>query len=197
MCCSDTKPFLPVDDLLDRCGTARCARLRDRHSRGGLEDGPTLIRAEEPGTTACRGRRPNKIRGNDGSGGCTVAGNGSARSCRSRGQRDRVAALERGIGAEIRTDEPVTTGDRRGRREVHQRRRVETAPATCRIWGYSLYSSPYYRLWWRFFFRPRIPLTIAAKGTGPTATACSRSRWKSFPRWREVRRLNRKVNSSR
>ena len=29
-------------------------------------------------------------------------------------------------------------------------------------WGYSLYSSPYYRLWWRFFFRPRIPLTIAA-----------------------------------
>ena len=28
--------------------------------------------------------------------------------------------------------------------------------------GYSLYSSPYYRLWWRFFFRPRIPLTIAA-----------------------------------
>ena len=31
-----------------------------------------------------------------------------------------------------------------------------------RAWGYSLYSSPYYRLWWRFFFRPRIPLTIAA-----------------------------------
>ena len=30
------------------------------------------------------------------------------------------------------------------------------------LWGYSLYSSPYYRLWWRFFFRPRIPLTIAA-----------------------------------
>ena len=32
----------------------------------------------------------------------------------------------------------------------------------CREWGYSLYSSPYYRLWWRFFFRPRKPLTIAA-----------------------------------
>ena len=30
------------------------------------------------------------------------------------------------------------------------------------VWGYSLYSRPYYRLWWRFFFRPRIPLTIAA-----------------------------------
>ena len=29
-------------------------------------------------------------------------------------------------------------------------------------WGYSLYSSTHYRLWWRFFFRPRIPLTIAA-----------------------------------
>ena len=34
---------------------------------------------------------------------------------------------------QIRTDEPVATGDRRRRREVHQRRRIETAPATCRI----------------------------------------------------------------
>ena len=35
-------------------------------------------------------------------------------------------------------------------------------PATTAQCWYSLYSSPYYRLWWRFFFRPRIPLTIAA-----------------------------------
>ena len=32
----------------------------------------------------------------------------------------------------------------------------------CRDGGISLYSSTHYRLWWRFFFRPRIPLTIAA-----------------------------------
>ncbi len=37
-----------------------------------------------------------------------------------------------------------------------------TAANVLATWGYSLYSSPYYRLWWRFFFRPRIPLTIAA-----------------------------------
>ena len=41
-------------------------------------------------------------------------------------------------------------------------RTSETLGATWDECGYSLYSSPYYRLWWRFFFRPRIPLTIAA-----------------------------------
>ncbi len=43
-----------------------------------------------------------------------------------------------------------------------------------------------------------VPLPLADRGvTGPVATACSRSLLKTRPRLCEVRRLNRKVNSSR
>ena len=41
------------------------------------------------------------------------------------------------------------------------------------------------------------PPTSFLYGTGSTASACSTRRWKSLPRDRDVRRLNRNVNSSR
>ena len=38
----------------------------------------------------------------------------------------------------------------------------EKLKALVHYWGIRFTQVPHYRLWWRFFFRPRIPLTIAA-----------------------------------
>src|SRR5713101_6815317 len=62
--------------------------------------------------------------------------------------------------------------------------------------GYLLHSGRPYILW----SAPSVlakHFTINLYGAGPTATACSARRRKSFPRLREFRRLKRKVNSSR
>ena len=42
-----------------------------------------------------------------------------------------------------------------------------------------------------------VPPSILASGFGSVWTACSSRRWKSRPPWFELRRLKRKVNSSR
>ena len=62
--------------------------------------------------------------------------------------------------------------------------------------GYLLDSGNHYRLWFQKGGSGE-GLTRDLYGTGGTATACSRSRKKSLPRLRDLRRLKRNVNSSR
>ncbi len=62
--------------------------------------------------------------------------------------------------------------------------------------GYLLHSGRPYILWSAASVLAK-QFTIDLYGAGPTATACSARRRKSFPRLREFRRLKRKVNSSR
>ena len=62
--------------------------------------------------------------------------------------------------------------------------------------GYLLHSGRPYILWLAPSALAK-HFTIDLYGAGPTATACSARRKKSFPRLREFRRLKRNVNSSR
>jgi hypothetical protein len=62
--------------------------------------------------------------------------------------------------------------------------------------GYLLDSGSHYILWSAASACAK-HFTIDLYGAGPTATACSARRRKSFPRLREFRRLKRNVNSSR
>ena len=62
--------------------------------------------------------------------------------------------------------------------------------------GYSI-DSGYPNLLCFLLGRPRIPLAIASYGAGSTATACWSRRKNSLPRYRDVRRLKRNVNSSK
>ena len=62
--------------------------------------------------------------------------------------------------------------------------------------GYLLHSGRPYILWSALSALAK-HFTIDLYGAGPTATACSARRRKSFPRLREFRRLKRNVNSSR
>ena len=62
--------------------------------------------------------------------------------------------------------------------------------------GYLLNSGSPYMLW-SWIFAGAAHLTMDLYGAGSTATACWRRRKNSLPRLRDVRRLNRNVNSSR
>ena len=62
--------------------------------------------------------------------------------------------------------------------------------------GYLLHSGRPYILWSAPSALAK-HFTIDLYGAGPTATACSARRRKSFPRLREFRRLKRKVKSSK
>ena len=125
--------------LLNRRGSRGGARLCDGDGGRRLEDRPTLVRPEKPGTAAGGRTGPDEVGCSHRTSWRSVARDRGTCRCGAGCHRNRIAALERRISAEIRPDKSITTRDDGRSRQVGQRGGVEgrshnsprTSPGHC------------------------------------------------------------------